>query len=77
VKKEAEEHSAETLQLMKNGADNEVNAVSTLVSKVLPVYFPRLYFYEEGCYSLPVNNMDLFIVSPNGSLRKRDSGNFY
>ena len=56
---------------MKHGTDNELNAVGTLVSQVIPVYEDVALFYEEGCYSLPTDrDPHLIIVSPDGSCRK-------
>ena len=56
---------------MKHGTDNELNAVGTLVSQVIPVYVDVALFYEEGCYSLPTDrDPHLIIVSPDGSCRK-------
>ena len=56
---------------MKHGTDNELNAVGTLVSQVIPVYKDVALFYEEGCYSLPADrDPHLIIVSPDGSCRK-------
>ena len=56
---------------MKHGTDNELNAVGTLVSQVIPVYEDVALFYEEGCYSLPTDrDPHLIIVSADGSCRK-------
>jgi hypothetical protein len=43
-------------------------AHATIVAKVLPVFFPELVFYEEGCYKL-VHDTIPIIVSPDGSCR--------
>ena len=43
------EHSAEVKAMMDWGTTNEVNAVATVVGKILPVLEPGLKFYEEGC----------------------------
>jgi hypothetical protein len=55
-------------QRMEHGVKNEINAVATIVAKVLPVFFPELVFYEEGCYKL-VHDTIPIIVSPDGSCR--------
>lgn len=49
---ESAERDVETLKRMQHGTINEINAVATLVSKVLPVYFPEHVFVEEGCYMI-------------------------
>ena len=67
--KEQQEPDLETKKRFQHGQVNEINAVATLVSKVLPIYFPELEFYEEGCYALKMKNDGLIIVSPDGSLR--------
>ncbi|CAC5359050.1 unnamed protein product [Mytilus coruscus] len=38
-----------TIAAMQHGTDNEINAMSTLVGKILPSLFPDMEFYEEGC----------------------------
>ena len=56
---------------MQYGSEQEINAIATLVAKVLPVYFPDMCFCEEGCYVLPNSNgASKFAVSPDGSIRK-------
>ena len=55
---------------MDHGTTNEINAVATVVSKVLPVLYPDLVFYEEGCVEFAyVDNSKFMVVSPDGSLR--------
>ena len=61
----------ETLKRMMHGSKNEINAVATLVSKIMPVYFPHKVFVEEGCYRLQDSSCPCFIVSPDGSLREK------
>ena len=68
------EFDEETKLRMKHGVDNEQNAMVTLVSKILPVYYPGVDYFEEGCYEVIVNETPLIVVSPDGSGR-RDSSN--
>ena len=44
----AKEPSEAVQQAMQHGVDNEPNAVSTIVGKVVPVLFPGMTFHEEG-----------------------------
>ena len=37
---------------MKWGTDNEIDALATLLTKILPMYFPDVSYYEEGCCQL-------------------------
>ncbi|KAH3882766.1 hypothetical protein DPMN_006711 [Dreissena polymorpha] len=68
------EHSLEVKAAMKWGTDNEINAVSTIVGKILPVFEAGLKFYEEGCVRVNGDKGNVFIVvSPDGSLRKDDT----
>ena len=60
----------EAMKAMQYGTDNEINAVSTLVGRIMPVVAPDLCYHEEGCYRLDDNSF--MIVSPDGSLRKDD-----
>ena len=52
-----------------HGTENEINAVATLVSTVLPAFCPKSCFYEEGCYVESAGDKFLLTVSPDGSLR--------
>ena len=65
-----ETYDTETLKRnsMQYGSEQEINAIATLVAKVLPVYLPDMCFCEEGCYVLPnSNDASKFVVSPDGS----------
>ena len=59
-----------TKQKMKYGTDHEIDAVATMVGKVLPIYHPDLTYIEEGCYVLSENDKPLIVVSPDGSGRQ-------
>ena len=62
--------SPEIQKFLDHGASNEINAVATVVTKVLPVLHPDLVFCEEGCVEINyVDNSKFMIVSPDGSLR--------
>ena len=54
-------------EAMKHGTDNELNAVATLVSKILPALWPNVSFHEEGCTSFNENGKIFMVVSPDGS----------
>ena len=60
----------ETQKRMEYGSKNEINAVATLVSKIMPVYYPQKEFVEEGCYNIPTAGIGRLLVSPDGSLRE-------
>ena len=57
-------------QRMQYGTDHEIDAVATLVSKVLPIFCPDVTYVEEGCYIEYNDNHTLLIVSPDGSGHK-------
>ena len=48
------------------GTKNEVNAVTTIVGKILPVFFPGLMFYEDGCSILTLDH-GYSVISGDGS----------
>ena len=54
--------SAETQKFMDHGTTNEINAIATVVSKVLPVLYPDLVFYEEGCVEFAYVDNSKFMV---------------
>ena len=56
---------------LRYGTENEINAITTLSSIVLPAYFPSCHYVEEGCYSEPGVKRDVaLVVSPDGSIRE-------
>ena len=56
---------------LKYGTDNEIHAIATLCSVVLPAYFPSCHYVEEGCYARPGEKRDVcLVVSPDGSVRE-------
>ena len=53
--KEREEPSAEVKDRMEHGTVNEINTVSIIVVKVLPMFYLGHHFVEEGCYEINEN----------------------
>ena len=51
------------------GVANEINAVATAVSKIMPLYNPELSMFEEGCKGIMHGNSTFMIVSPDRSMR--------
>ena len=45
--------SEEVQKAMAHGSKNEINAIATICTKVLPVYFPQLDFVEVGVFRNP------------------------
>ncbi|XP_053383231.1 uncharacterized protein LOC123562931 [Mercenaria mercenaria] len=71
-KKEPKQVSSDVQLKMKYGSEQEINAIATLVSKVLPVFEPSLIYVEEGCYKKTIGtepNEVPIVVSPDGSIR--------
>ena len=44
-----QEISPELQELYSYGSEQEINALATLLGKILPVYFPQVTFVEDGC----------------------------
>ena len=63
------EPTNETKANMRHGIENEINGIATLVSVVMPSFFPQMQFYEEGCYVVEHNERPFCVISPDGSLR--------
>ena len=57
--------SDEQKRAMNHGVENEINAIGTLCSIVMPSICPELTYHEEGIYI-----HDNIGVSPDGTLRK-------
>ena len=53
--KEREEPSAEVKDRMEHGTVNEINTVSIIVVKFLPMFYLGHHFVEEGCYEINKN----------------------
>ena len=45
--------SQDICKAMQHGSDNEINAVATICTKVLPVYFPHIDYAEVGVFRFP------------------------
>lgn len=60
------EPTARIKERMEHGQRNEINAVATLVGKVLPCFYPSYTFSEEGCVKYTLDE-SYIIVSPDGS----------
>ena len=57
-----------TKERLRYGIENEINALATLLSKVLPSFYPHTYFYEEGFIVLKNDeDSNIMVVSPDGS----------
>ena len=58
-------------ECMEHGTVNEINAIATLVGKVLPVFWPNLQYVEEGCFQIFTEESGVsIVVSPDGSCRE-------
>ena len=64
-----DKHEKERSEALEHGIKNEINALATLSSKVLPVYYPDLTYFEEGCYLFKEEGDTIIEVSPDGSVR--------
>ncbi|KAH3813853.1 hypothetical protein DPMN_142323 [Dreissena polymorpha] len=66
-----EEDTRAISQRLIYGNEHEIDAIATLTSKVLPLYYPDLKYFEEGCMRIPSTSSESFmVVSPDGSLRQ-------
>ena len=63
----------EVNEAMPWGITNEKHAMATLVSKIIPMYYPNTTYTEEGCYLIVEKGQRLFVVSPDGSGKDRVS----
>lgn len=55
MQKESENNKQDDMRKSANmlfGTEHEIDAIATLVSRVLPVYFPSMAYVEEGCQHL-------------------------
>ena len=64
--------SEEIQRRMDHGTKSEINAAATLVSRVLPFYYPQLKYVEEGSHIIYSNGEELVLISPHGSLGNLD-----
>ena len=67
--KEKPDFTTKQQENMVFGVANEINAVATTVSKIMPLYYPELSMFEEGCKGIMHGDSPFMIVSPDGSLR--------
>ncbi|XP_052233224.1 uncharacterized protein LOC127846086 [Dreissena polymorpha] len=65
-----QEVNAKTKENMQHGTINEINAVATIVTRIMPIVTPELVFCEEGCVQVfDEDSQPFLVVSPDGSLR--------
>ena len=60
---------------MKYGTENEINAVATVTGKILPVVYPNMKCFEEGCLPIEFYDSPVLIVSPDESIGLMDDNN--
>lgn len=53
---------------MEYGTNNKINAIATLITKVLPVLYPSLKYREKGCLPLYREYKITMNISPDESL---------
>ena len=58
---------------MNHGVENEINGIATLVSVIMPTFYPDLVFHEEGCYVIERDSSLFCVVSPEGILRQKST----
>lgn len=63
IEKPISEHLA---SLFEYGTTQEINAVGSLVGKILPLYFPNLSYKEDGCIILPFGDTQA-VISGDGT----------
>ena len=73
LKLEGKIDEIETNEAINWGISNEINAMTTLVTKILPPYYPNIKYTEEGCYVTEESGHALFVVSPDGIGKNMDS----
>ena len=60
---------------MKYGIDNKINAVAIVTGGILPIVYPKVKCFEEGCLPAELNVSPLLIVSPDESIGYVDETN--
>lgn len=63
VEKPVSEHIS---SLFEYGTTQEINALGSLVGKVMSVYFPHLFYKEDGCIFLPFGDTRA-VISGDGT----------
>ena len=66
TKTEQPRFSEEAQSRMKHGSTNEINAMATLVGKVLPCFAPDIIIREVGCYTTQHDSNLYMVISPDG-----------
>lgn len=74
---QVESFSDQQLQNMEYGTKHEIDAIATMVGRVMPALFPNIEYFEEGCIRMALNeNPSFFVTSPDGSFRASDEPTF-
>ncbi|CAC5357935.1 unnamed protein product [Mytilus coruscus] len=58
--------SKDLQDLFDDGTEQEINALGTLLGKIMPVYFPNLTYKEDGCKIINLND-SYAVISGDGS----------
>lgn len=70
---EKPQRDPETQKGMDYGNVHEIDAIATVPSLILPLFYPDLKYFEEGCLKVPhERNESFLVVSPDGSFRESE-----
>ena len=64
----SQEFSEAQKQAMSFGTEHEIDAIATLVGRIIPFYYPVVVFREEGCSVLDYGGENILVSSPDGSM---------
>ena len=66
ITKENKKFNEEEKKRLQHGKDHEIDAVATLVGKILPAYMPDTNFREIGCFLEKKDGKPFLVSSPDG-----------
>ena len=61
------EVSPELKAMFEYGTANEVNALATLLAKIIPVYYPGVKYREDGCIVMDMSDSAYAVISGDGT----------
>ena len=69
-KMKKDELTQEEIENIQFGTNNEINAIATLVCKIMPLYCPNTCYTEFGCHVIDYKGKPFCVVSPDGAIRE-------
>ena len=59
-------------ELFDYGTTQEINAIATMLGKVIPVYYPNITYIEDGCKVIPIGQSSAVVSGDGHGINEKD-----